>query len=823
MQRWQELSESDRHALYTLEEELEMRALDTGIARYREQRYRNAKSNGGPEQELIGKCLDRLIPAIENLQQHVASGKAAKGATYWAYPLLSLRADKLAFLTLAEIVNHADTGPQSSVASIASAIGSRAKIEREFELLRKTQRDVYEFLLKRNKRWTRRAHRTAKAKASMIDCEWSASVRAWLGTTLLGLAVENTDILIVERFFSQGKSKVQIRLATPIRQAIEKAHSECELLRPSFLPMVTPPGEWSNLHDGGYIWHRLPLIKPNKYGPVQGDAPDPAQMATVCEAINRLQQTEWAVNTKVLDILTSVWEAGGGWAGLPPSTPLPVPPPAFNWDSASKEQKTEWKVQASRIHDSNAQMISQRKAILHSMWVANRLRNVAALYMPFQLDWRSRAYPIPAHLQPQADDISRSLLTFATGKPLGNRGMYWLKVHLANCYGMDKLPLDRRVEWVDSCMTDIRLSAESPTDHRWWAQGDSPWQTLAACFELSQATPDSLSCLPIHQDGSCNGLQHFSAMGRDEVGGKAVNLLPSEIPSDVYQQIADRVTVLIESDRCALSPAPPTDSGSSGTPPNFSADRDGSSCSRLTPQQLAAVWKDRITRKIVKRATMTIVYGLTKQGMKTQFIEDGHCDFLESHHVQHASYLRDKTWQALEGVLSGAGAIMDWLRECASLAAKAGKAVQWTTPIGMRVNQFYAEPESRHIYTAMQKLTIREVPTDSAISLSRQVRGIAPNFVHSFDAAHMMLTILDAGDEGITHFSMIHDSYGTHAADVDVLHECLRRQFLEMYKYPILPDIHADWERQLEMTLPPPPVQGTLDLSQVIQSLYFFA
>lgn len=39
-----------------------------------------------------------------------------------------------------------------------------------------------------------------------------------------------------------------------------------------------------------------------------------------------------------------------------------------------------------------------------------------------------------------------------------------------------------------------------------------------------------MSKLPIHQDGSCNGLQHYAALGRDESGGRAVNLLPVDKP-----------------------------------------------------------------------------------------------------------------------------------------------------------------------------------------------------------------------------------------------------------------------------------------------------
>ena len=38
------------------------------------------------------------------------------------------------------------------------------------------------------------------------------------------------------------------------------------------------------------------------------------------------------------------------------------------------------------------------------------------------------------------------------------------------------------------------------------------------------------SRLPVHQDGSCNGLQHYAALGRDLMGGEAVNLRDRDAP-----------------------------------------------------------------------------------------------------------------------------------------------------------------------------------------------------------------------------------------------------------------------------------------------------
>lgn len=80
------------------------------------------------------------------------------------------------------------------------------------------------------------------------------------------------------------------------------------------------------------------------------------------------------------------------------------------------------------------------------------------------MDFRGRAYPIPPHLNHIGDDLSRGLLLFAEAKPLGERGLRWLKIHLANLCGFDKGSFDERVQFVENHLTEIYDSAERPLD-----------------------------------------------------------------------------------------------------------------------------------------------------------------------------------------------------------------------------------------------------------------------------------------------------------------------------------------------------------------------
>ena len=126
-------------------------------------------------------------------------------------------------------------------------------------------------------------------------------------------------------------------------------------------------------------------------------------------------------------------------------------------------------------------------------------------------------------------------------------------IHLANLCGANKMSLDAREDFGRSNLEAVLDSARNPVNgSRWWAGAENPYQCLATCFEIAEAlelgpNPSAFeSSLPIHQDGSCNGLQHYAALSRDEEGARAVNLLPCEAPYDVYSRVASLVAEEVE-------------------------------------------------------------------------------------------------------------------------------------------------------------------------------------------------------------------------------------------------------------------------------------
>jgi DNA-directed RNA polymerase len=90
-----------------------------------------------------------------------------------------------------------------------------------------------------------------------------------------------------------------------------------------------------------------------------------------------------------------------------------------------------------------------------------------------------------------------------------------------------------------------------------------------------------------------------------------------------------------------------------------------------------------------------------------------------------------------------------------------------------------------------------------------------------------MATVNASLDAGITNFHMIHDSYGTLAADCPKMAEILREEFIKMYSQRnLLEDfkieIASKLPEEIAQEIPDPPRQGSFDLETIKESMYFF-
>jgi DNA-directed RNA polymerase len=299
----------------------------------------------------------------------------------------------------------------------------------------------------------------------------------------------------------------------------------------------------------------------------------------------------------MLDLVQWVWENHIPIPDFPANKHIPKPLLPTDWETLDDNRRKGWRIQASQIALRNRGIDGDRVTVLQDLSVAKNLSGAERFYLPHSLDFRGRVYPVPAFNGQRADHI-RSLFQFATGLPLGDSGAYWLAVHLANCGdfgGVSKRSLEDRFAWTIEHEGIIQKIASDPYYYiDEWKGADKPFQFVAACIEYAgflELGEDYVSHIPIALDGSNSGLQHYAASLRSPEGA-LVNLVPSEIPADLYQKVADGVSVAVATDVAS-------------------------------GDELAGIVQSNgISRKLVKRNAMTFSYSSGEYGFKQQHMED---------------------------------------------------------------------------------------------------------------------------------------------------------------------------------------------------------
>ena len=795
--------------------ELEREMREHGLSRYHKQNEkkvdRNQEATTDYGQYLLRATLEKLAEALEEYLHSCKEGRAGRTATA-AVLIDYLEPSVTAVITLRVVLNQITRQRAFSSASIALGMAMEDEIRiRTYEennpaLMRVVMKDLEE----RSSSYSyKRKKLIEAAKRDGLEWNtWTQRERLLVGNALIDLTIQHTGLLTHKIMNSQGKKKKLLLPSETTMKAIQDLNSFKEVLKPEFYPCIAPPADWASPYGGGYHTHHireLTLVKTSNHNYLAELRH--FDMPSVYKAVNAMQRTAYKVNTFVLDTLQEIWDSGIHLPSLPPSENFPIPGKPLDI-ATNKEARTAWKREAVIIHTENNRLDSKRLLLRKTIEIAKKFRTESALYMVYQLDFRGRIYAVPNYLNPQGPDFAKGLLTFSEGKPIDETGACHLAIHGANCFGFDKVSLQARVDWVLENEERILLAAEDPLADLWWAkESSSPFQFLAFCDEWAGWREEGegfVSHLPVAADGSCNGLQHFAAMLRSTTTGKEVNLVPMEEPQDIYQRVADRVTAKL----------------------------------KKMDEPLAELWLQfGVKRGCTKRPCMVLPYG-GRQYSFSDFVMDYIVEQKEKGDMhpfgedafRAATFLSKHIWDSIGEVVHAATDAMAWLQKSSRVASSEGLSIRWDTPVNFPVLQAYKETKPYRIETKLLGSTFR--PTlykeTGKIDKIRQSNGISPNFVHSIDAAHMMMTIDVALEFGIKSFAMVHDSYGTHAADAESLWWCLRKAFVKMYTQQ---DVLENFRASLLEVLPPekhgeiPPVpsKGDLDINQVEHSEFFFA
>lgn len=814
----------------TIDRELQLEedAKSQGIARYwRNAQQAIARGDGAllqPAQRLVTYWMPLLVEKIWAEQKAITAGEAGKSRHIHGPLLILIDAERIAATALSECLSVLLSNPDGvTVHHIAHRIGAAVAADVQAEMIRqqsaKYRREQREAMREQGADyrqpandgdlWNQIIQATKRVNPKIVNRvarrnfdhgavqTYTMTVAGlWLLMEMYtSLAVHDADGVLkpafvrVKRPIARKKAAWFFRMHEQVATIIHEAHTMRMMLRPRYQPMVTRPFPWQpgdsgTLRDGmqgGYVRIRTPLV--SRPIPQQKEAYLTAKMPDMLRCLDRVSGAAWQINPEIRRVVKHIWETGGDMLGIPPrdQSEKPVAPHDIDTNlsakAAHKDRLRQW-------YDYEIECKSERTSFCGRMAVADQHED-DTIYFPHQLDFRTRTYPIPAQLNHQGPDMCRGLLEFSTAVEPGKAGDRWAMIHAANCYGVDKVPFEDRVDWVLSNLPEIHRCVKDPMGTDFWHyadKGDKPWQFLAACFSLVNGERGAR--IPVQMDGTCNGLQHYAALSLDAETASMVNMTRNRRPADMYSLVAGKVKTVAEAEAELMK------------------------------------YVYLVTRPLVKQPVMTSTYGVTIIGMRAQIKEYLRTLDLTSDEI----YLLSRKFSAIvaevmRSMCPHAWETMAWLKHLAGAVAKTGETMRWTTPLGFPIVQPYLRPTKASISFGAAQHNIYVFTDASRPKIGRQVSTFPPNFIHSMDATHMFMV----ADACRFDFAAAHDCHIAHAGNTDAMRGNILQAFVDLYTPNRLDELY----RSVKLRFPKakvdhPPERGTYNLLDLLDSPYAF-
>lgn len=765
--------------------ELEREAIRQGIKRLQdntsqlEQRsYASASIYGiSSIDQLMGPLVDRITETSHDRVKR-ATGQFAAVKVYLA-DLEPLAAAAIALkLTFDKVFGCRDKSNQ--LVNVVEAIGSAVEDECQ---MRFYERDAPGLLhvLKENY-WHRscgtaqklRSVQTLMNRYNVCWKSWGRPNRIKVGTWLLEC------IMQVSGWFEkdtrrEGKNRVNYVVPTAEYLAIkDQVMATAEMFAPLAWPMLIEPNDWSENRSGGYLLNEVmkghDMVRRGQTGCIQGEQ--------IYLFLNHLQKVAYRINPFVYGVAKQLMERRVRVGKFLPIVEMPLPVKPFDI-AENYDARKDYRRRAAEVRNTNAHAFKASCRTRMTMETADRFIDKEQFFLPWSLDYRGRAYPIPAFLTPMDTDFGKSLLRFATESYMTPEAEDWLAFSVATTYGLDKAPMAERLEWTRNHHHLIEAVATDPLGTlSEWEAAEEPWQFLSACEEFYHcciACTRQFTGYMVATDATCSGLQILAGLARDKTCAKLVNVLPSERPQDAYKVVAEVATPA-----CPESIQPYMD------------------------------------RKVTKRVVMTIPYNakpFSNRSYIREALKEKEVEISKEDLTQTVNAVRAAMWEVVPGPM----AVMDWIeKEITALIHRGETEVSWTTPSGFVVTQKLMKKKfERLCLHLLGECEVRVATGDTdEVDINRHKAATAPNLIHSLDSSllHLAFTRFSAP------FSVIHDSVLCRATDMSQLSAVVRETYMHLFAEQ---DYLSDWAKQIG-ALYPPPIIGDLEPESVIESTYFF-
>lgn len=821
--------------LYTrqieLEEEYSTNSLIAGQQQILDAFKQGRAADVGTGRILLAKAYEAALIQFNEFLSKPSRGLAGK----YRKLLQGAAPEVLVMASIREIINGCAHPEPQNMQAVLTGIGRVIESECMLACMeqvntRYTERTV-EYLDSAGTKSVNHRYRTFLAGARNMGIEWeqwSQDERLQTARLLVSELYDATGLFKWStNMYSAGVSMYYLQPSDELAKHFQEVQGAARALV-RHPPMLIKPMDWENQYEGGYLteWFRhhspmcgLRYIKKEHKAWIVDTLASPTS-APVRAAMSKAQSVPYRVNKDVLAILRKATAMRVGILGLPSFQPLNQPefPLGENWqkDEATEvelEQFQFWKTQMAAWYTSENKRKGRHTGILSRLTELARYQDEAALYFPTFIDWRGRMY-FRSNLNPQSSDAVKGCIEFANGKRLGETGLMWLKVYVANCCGYDKHDPELKAQWTDDNWLQIVDFINNPLEVD-APDADTAFTLLQSGLALQEALAmpdprDYICHVPVAMDATCSGLQHLSALTRDPIGAYYTNLIDNgkEQKSDIYVRVAEIAD---------------------GSKASFSTRKvkvDGKVKEVVHDNIIEQYWKDTpISRAMAKNPVMTYVYGSTLLStidtIALDMIDAGMQDIKNSEGkvVYSMSALATPVGRALRaGVVETVPEATRIMKYFQSLVRKhKDHCMQWISPVGVPVVNWAEGSEIKRVnIRSMGVNMITMTVRDNTYNTRAASNGIVPNFVHSKDSAHLCMTINDFDGDILP----IHDSFATHACDVPAMHASLRSTFVTLYsQYKIESFLEYN---NIDVEGYCPPEQGLLNLDEVLESRFMF-
>ena len=752
---------------------------------------------------LFTQCAEQVTVALGLLLEELLANPSKPGPHFAAWPLLLHVTNRgprsIAAIALGVVIDQISQRPEQR--RLAGAIGKALQDELKAGRIEQASPDLMRLIRKR--KGARALSDTKVLEQLRLDCSgWTHTEKVEVGNLLLQVILANTDLVEVGTTSRNGRLRCTVR-PTATAEAVIKANPP-RPFQARRLPMLVPPRPWEGMHGGGHLDNKQPLVR-SRAG-LDLSHLTPTALAPVLRAVNQLQQQELRIDPGMVELQRCAWDHN--IRGLFPVTRDPLEDPPRPQELLGSEAFKDYQRQRLKAQRDRCEGAAERNRIEQTIRQCEEVAGMP-IWFAYCSDFRGRLYTSNRYATHQGPDWEKAAVHFSHGETCSVEAFEWLLKGAASHWGI-RGNWQARLEWGRNHLMEMCGAAEAPLDRlELWRDAKDPWQYLQLCRAIAQqvADPSSSCTTPVRFDQTCSGIGIASALVRDRRLAKLTNIA-GKSHRDLYSHIAGELQRLLRLDL------------SNGT------ERE---------RRMAQLWLEfGVDRSLCKGPVMTTIYGAQFLGVVEGLVaalEERQAG-LKLHQWEYA-YLAPARYLARKlGVLLGAELkscldLQTWLRTVTRTVLAEGKAVQWTSPMGLPIRLGDALDPRTTVTTLAHGRRRWQAWSDEAkegeLSARSTNRAVTANTVHSFDAALCQLVIEKSGEQGAQLLTN-HDCFATIPSRAGWLHHTLHDELRGLYA----PDWLAEMAAQIAdaaglKNLPPAPQVGDLCHGEIGQNPHCFS